>query len=134
MNTEQNNVDMQNTKFCKFCGEKIHIDAVICTKCGRQVEELKKQGGEQIIINNNNSASSSAASSAANYGGGYVGYPKNKWVTLLLCLFLGYFGAHKFYEGKVGMGLLYLFTGGLFFVGVAIDFIALLFKPNPYYV
>ena len=140
MNTEQNNAnnvnnnfDMQNTKFCKFCGEKIHMDAVICTKCGRQVEELKKQSGEQIIINNNNNASSSAASSAVSYGGRYAGYPKNKWVALLLCLFFGYFGAHKFYEGKVGMGLLYLFTGGLFFVGVIIDFIVLLSKPNPYY-
>ena len=27
------------TKFCKFCGEKIPEDAVMCTHCGRQVEE-----------------------------------------------------------------------------------------------
>ncbi|WP_405342843.1 NINE protein [Ruminococcus sp.] len=45
-----------------------------------------------------------------------------------------FFGARKFYEGKTGMGLLYLFTGGLFLVGVIIDFIAILTKPNPYYV
>lgn len=29
------------TKFCKFCGEQIDADAVICVKCGKQVEELK---------------------------------------------------------------------------------------------
>ena len=32
------------------------------------------------------------------------------------------------------MGVLYLFTFGLFGFGVIIDFISLLFKPNPYYV
>ena len=52
----------------------------------------------------------------------------------MLCFFLGGIGAHKFYEGKTGMGVLYLFTFGLAVVGILIDFIALLFKPNPYYV
>ena len=59
--------------------------------------------------------------------------PKNKWVALLLCFFLGMFGVHKFYEGKKGMGVLYLFTMGLFGYGWLFDLIALLFKPNPYY-
>lgn len=62
------------------------------------------------------------------------GRQKNKWVALLLCLFLGVVGGHKFYEGKVGMGVLYLFTGGLFGIGALIDFIVILTKPNPYYV
>ena len=60
-----------------------------------------------------------------------MGKQKNKWV---LCLFLGVVGAHKFYEGKVGMGIVYMLTGGLFFIGIVIDLIAILAKPNPYYV
>jgi serine/threonine protein kinase len=32
--------------------------------------------------------------------------------TLLLALFFGIFGAHRFYAGKIGTGLLLLFTGG----------------------
>ena len=32
----------------------------------------------------------------------------NKLVYILLALFLGGIGAHKFYEGKYGMGVLYL--------------------------
>lgn len=58
---------------------------------------------------------------------------KSKWVSFFLCLFLGVIGAHKFYEGKVLLGILYIFTGGLFGIGVIVDLIILFFKPNPYY-
>lgn len=46
---------------------------------------------------------------------------KNKTVALVLCIFLGYFGAHYFYAGRSGMGLLYLFTVGLFGIGWLVD-------------
>lgn len=59
--------------------------------------------------------------------------PKNKWTAFFLCLFLGIFGIHKFYEGKVLLGIVYFFTMGLFTVGVVVDLIVLLLKPNPYY-
>ena len=55
-------------KFCKFCGEKIPMDAVICTHCGRQVEELKSSKPDNIVINN----SASAAASASNINKGPV--------------------------------------------------------------
>ena len=58
---------------------------------------------------------------------------KNKWVSFFLCLFLGVLGVHKFYECRILLGLLYLFTGGLFGIGVVVDLIILFFKPNPYY-
>lgn len=58
---------------------------------------------------------------------------KSKWVSFFLCLFLGALGIHKFYEGRVLLGILYLCTGGLLGVGVVIDLVILLFKPNPYY-
>ena len=59
---------------------------------------------------------------------------KDKWIALALCVFLGVVGAHKFYEGKTGLGVLYLFTGGLFGIGVVVDIFKLLFKENPYYI
>lgn len=58
---------------------------------------------------------------------------KSKWISLFLCLFFGILGIHKFYEGRVLLGIVYLCTGGLLGVGVLVDLIVLLFKPNPYY-
>lgn len=46
---------------------------------------------------------------------------KTKLVAYLLWFFLGVFGAHKFYLGKIGMGILYIFTLGLFGIGIIID-------------
>ena len=62
------------------------------------------------------------------------GKEKNKWVAFCLCFFLGWLGAHNFYEGKVGKGILYIFTCGLFGIGTLIDLIKILQKPNPYYI
>lgn len=117
------------TKYCKYCAAKIPADAIICTSCGRQVEELRRTR-ENIVINNTN------ANVNANVNrnmGGINKKPLNKWVALLLCVFLGCIGGHKFYEGKVGMGILYLFTMGLFGIGVCIDFIVILCRPVNYY-
>lgn len=125
--------DIMTTKFCKWCGESIDIDCVVCPKCGKQVEELK-QSNQPIVINNTNTNTSVSSSRASASAGGGNGRARNKWVAFFLCLFLGYLGAHKFYEGRVGLGILYLVTLGLFGIGWIIDTISLLFKPNPYYV
>ena len=118
----------ERTKFCKFCGEKIPEDAILCTKCGRQVEEMKKGSDpQQIVINNSNNNVNT------NVNAGIGVKPKNKWVALALCICLGYFGAHKFYEGKTGMGILYFFTFGLCGMGWFFDFFAIIFKPTKYY-
>ncbi len=55
--------------------------------------------------------------------------PYSRTVALLLCIFLGGFGAHHFYVGKSGTGILILllsFCTGLGFIWVFIDFILIL--------
>ena len=47
------------------------------------------------------------------------------WVAYLLWFLLGLVGVHKFYLGKMGMGILYLFTGGIFLIGWIIDLFTL---------
>ena len=109
----------------------IAADAVICTSCGRQVEEIRQQQEQpQILINNSNSNVNANTNSNAAVAGGKL---CNKWVLFWLFLLLCVFGAHKFYEGKPLMGILYLCTMGLAFVGVVIDLIAILAKSNTYY-
>ena len=48
---------------------------------------------------------------------------KSRLAATLLCFFLGLLGIHRFYVGKVGTGIIWLLTGGLFGIGVLIDFI-----------
>lgn len=71
--------------FCSSCGEVIKKEAEICPKCG--------------VRQRNNSSLSSG---------------RNKIVAGILGIFLGGIGAHKFYLGQIGMGILYLcFTWAL---------------------
>ena len=46
-------------------------------------------------------------------------------VAWILLTFLGVFGVHRFYMGKIGTGLIWLLTGGLFLVGWLYDFCTL---------
>ena len=112
-------LNKKETKYCKHCGKQILKEAVICVNCGLQVEELKQhiQSGYRYSHIHR-----------------YSYREKNKWTALALCLFLGCLGGHKFYEGKTGLGVAYLLTGGLLGIGVLVDLISLLFKPTIYYV
>lgn len=86
---------------------------------------------QQIIINNANNNSNVNIVGAVG-----VGNRKSKWVAFFLALFLGGIGAHKFYEGKIILGIIYLvfcWTGVSAFIAF-IETIIILFKPNPYYV
>jgi len=47
--------------------------------------------------------------------------PKRYVAALLLAIFAGFFGAHRFYVGKAGTGILYLLTFGFFGVGWILD-------------
>lgn len=49
-----------------------------------------------------------------------------KIVELLLCIFLGCFGVHRFYRKDIKMGIIYLLTGGLFGIGWLVDLVRLI--------
>lgn len=46
---------------------------------------------------------------------------KDVGITYLLWLLLGVIGAHKFYLGRPGMGVLYLLTLGIVGIGLLVD-------------
>jgi len=49
--------------------------------------------------------------------------PKSRLAATLLAFFVGELGIHRFYLGKIGTGLIQLFTLGGFGIWALIDFI-----------
>lgn len=103
------------SKYCKNCGSEMPEDALYCLNCGYDFGT-----GQEDIYHISNKIQR------------MTGVWKNKWVALALCIFLGWLGIHRYYEGKIVTGLLYTFTFGLFGIGWFIDIILLILKPNPY--
>lgn len=56
-----------------------------------------------------------------------VSFPseKSKTLTLLLCIFFGMFGIHRFYVGKIGTGVIWFFTAGCCLFGWWYDIYAI---------
>lgn len=46
---------------------------------------------------------------------------KSKSTAFILWLFFGLFGGHRFYLGKIGSGILFWLTGGVFLIGWILD-------------
>jgi len=51
---------------------------------------------------------------------------KSRFVTLLFCAYFGFFGGHRFYVGKIGTGIIWLLTFGVFGIGWFVDLIVIL--------
>ncbi|MEG0327346.1 MAG: TM2 domain-containing protein [Erysipelothrix sp.] len=102
---------------CSNCGAP--MENGICTYCNNtsiQEEKFKESINVEKQINYQGQG----------YSKGNSVSPKSKWTAFFLCLIFGIFGFHKFYAGKIGMGVLYFFTAGLLGFGWIIDLVLIL--------
>lgn len=150
---EEKRIMDEMTTVCEYCGTRFQGNT--CPNCGAAAQISKMQQapdkpGEKfeelvqnipsMIMNNLGAKTDGSDTTTTTVSSQWNGYTqtgfvsKNKWVAFLLCLFFGYIGVHKIYEGKIGMAVLYFFTVGLFCIGWIADLVMILGKPNPYYV
>lgn len=107
---------------CPNCGAPMQGNT--CTYCHYVEQTTQTAGATQGNVVINNVVNQQVGGSGVTYVKSIS--PQSKMVALLLCIFLGYFGVHQFYVGKVGKGILYFFTMGLFGFGWFIDIILIL--------
>lgn len=55
----------------------------------------------------------------------YQAGPIDYSLAWILLTFLGAFGVHRFYMGKIGTGIIFLLTGGLLGLGILYDFLTI---------
>jgi hypothetical protein len=94
-------------------------DAGFCTQCG-----VPMRGGDRYCRNcrwdSQGEPAEQPPPSPRNLG---PASDFNRLTVLLLCLFLGWLGVHRFYVGRSGSGLLWLFTFGFLGVGMIYDLV-----------
>ena len=109
---------MENSS-CSYCG---HVDENVSQSKYNDDYIYSKTVHSQPIQPQSTQSQTFINNQYVNNGSFIPGVSKkSKMTALILCIFLGFFGAHKFYVGKIGMGIVYLFTIGLFGFGWLID-------------
>lgn len=71
---------------CTECGTEISDKAAACPKCGAPLHAATPSTPSPLVVS----------------------VHKSRGIAMVLALFLGGLGLHKFYLGQVGMGVLYL--------------------------
>ena len=103
--------------FCTNCGAE--FEGKFCPACGTAVEQTAKPS-DNVIVDAPKVFAQEAQKEPV--------VQKSKWAALILCL-LGLIligGLHRFYTGKVGTGVVWLLTAGVFGIGTIVDAITIL--------
>lgn len=95
--------------FCKNCGKEVRDDAEFCPECGTRLKETSFTERVNEKVNNSDEFSEDARRFLSTDAPvGEVASEKSRLCAALLAFFLGGFGAHEFYLGKTGVGIVML--------------------------
>ena len=128
-------INMSEKYFCPECGASLELGIKFCSNCGKSIQPTA-QPTAQPTTQPAAQPQVQSSSQAVNVNvvmpqqqvviGELPPSPLSRGVALLLCIFLGYLGVHKFYIGNIGMGVIYLLTFGFFGIGPFVDFFVIL--------
>lgn len=126
---------------CKNCGAEVGIEYRLCPYCHSEIDypdddqpviiqhiyntpPPNQQYPNQQYLNQQYPNQQYPNNQYPNYNTPYQNQPYNPYVSskskvmaITMCIVFGGFGIHRFYVGKVGTGILYMFTLGLFGIG-----------------
>lgn len=131
--------------YCRNCGKELGDDFCYCPECGEKINsDISVDSDEPIdnecigdirICKKCGAAMPADMFYCLNCGNPFdndlpVKPKRKKWIALLLCISLGWLGIHRFYEGKIITGIIWLFTLGLFGIGWFVDIICTIMLPS----
>jgi len=106
--------------YCRNCGKEVSEQAVMCVSCG-----VPPRNGKQFCQSCGADANPAAEICIKCGVRLATGSGESKeWLTaLLLCIFVGYLGIHRFYTGHTTIGIIQLLTLGGCGIWTLIDLI-----------
>jgi TM2 domain-containing membrane protein YozV len=93
---------------CPFCAEQISARAKKCRHCGETIDVALRKAEEALRATERSTGNVYMNAAAATAAQPVETGTKSRVVAIVLALFLGGLGVHKFYLGQPGWGLLYL--------------------------
>ena len=94
---------------CEYCGEKLSVRQAAQQLQSQQPQPIYVQQPQPVYVQQQQPVNYQGMQPPVYASEANAGWPvKSKVTAGVLALLLGGFGVHKFYLGKIGMGILYL--------------------------
>ena len=130
---KQYNNEGNDFMFCLKCGSHNNQEDYFCSKCGNQLynnqlatksDHMSQNPSQYVSMTSDKNKSTAQRLCIISFVCAFITLGITKCETdvhPLLYLLVLFSGAHRFYVGKIGTSILYMFTFGLFFIGILID-------------